>query len=127
MASMLARWPVLITLPVDGPLTEDGVERLFATARDRYFERCSTVDAAELSVDTAVQMGAHAVDGGEVTISVNVNEIYPDRFTMVALVRPAVGEGIVARATCSLTTGGDVTKEMRDEFIAIAHAAAYFH
>jgi hypothetical protein len=65
-----------------------------------------------------------------VTVSVGVVEVFPDRFTMLARVRPvgpADGDGLAASASCSLSPGGAVPTAMRDEFIALAHAAAHFH
>jgi hypothetical protein len=64
-------------------------------------------------------------DGEAVTISVGVVEIYPDSFTMEARIRPAEGEGIAARSRASLEVA--VTDRMKDEFIALAHAAREMH
>lgn len=134
-SGMVSRWPVLVSLPVvaadcdgNGRLTAATVERLFAEARAAYFERCATVDGSTLELRAStVQPGkARAGDNG-VTISVSVVEVYPDRFTMTAMLRPGDRDGIVATASCSLSPGGEVSTAMRNEFIALAHAAKYLH
>jgi hypothetical protein len=135
---VLSRWPVVVSGPVapadcdaDGRLTDPAVERLFADAREAYFERCHTVDRSVLELQhTRVQRGHAAVDAGGVTISVGVVEVFPDRFVMMARLRPvgpSDGDGIAATAWCSLSPGGVVSKAMQDEFIALAHGAAHFH
>ena len=112
----------------DSRLTDAAVERMFADARREYFSLCSTIDTGALTVRRAtVQRGVpiDAADG--VTISVNVVEIFPDCFTMHARIRPAHDAGVAADASCTLSPGGEVTKVMRDEFIALAHAARLTH
>jgi hypothetical protein len=46
---------------------------------------------------------------------------------MAAMLRPQSTDGVAATAWCSLSPGGEVPTTMRDEFIALAHAARYFH
>jgi hypothetical protein len=128
------RWPVLVSLPVvacdcdeHGLLRDAAVERLFAHARAAYFDRCATVDESTLEVrGSAIQRG-NAAAGGGVTVSVSVVEVYPDSFTMAGMLRPRSTDGVAATAWCSLSPGGEVPTPMRDEFIALAHAATYFH
>ena len=131
---MVSRWPVLLSFPVahadcddDGRMTEAAVERAFALARATYFERCTTVDASTLEITSSAVQPGNAPAHGHVTVSVNVTEVFPDRFTMIARLRPGVGDGIAATAWCSLSPGGMVPTAMRDEFIALAHAAAHIH
>jgi hypothetical protein len=134
MSGMVSKWPVLVSLPIapddlddEGALVRDAAERLFARARDVYFARCRTVDVAALEVlEVDVRPGGADVGSGEVTVSVSVVEVFPDRFTMNARIRPAAGEGIAADAWCSLSAG-EVSAAMRDEFIGLAHGAAHYH
>lgn len=133
-SGMVSRWPVVLSLPVaasvrdgDGRLTNAAVERLFGQARVAYFERCTTVDASTLEVRKSSTQPGEAAAGDGVTVSVNVTEVFPDSFTMTARIRPREGDGIAATAWCSLTPSGEVPRAMRDEFIALAHAAAYTH
>jgi acyl-CoA thioesterase FadM len=134
MASgMVSRWPVLVTLPVtasdcdeDGRLTDAAVDRFFAVARAAYIEQCTTVDPSTLEImATSVQPGS-APAHDHVTVSVNVTEVFPDRFTMTARLR-AGGDGIAATARCSLSPRGPASTATRDEFVALAHAAAHIH
>ncbi|MGQ0802507.1 MAG: hypothetical protein ACT4PI_01400 [Actinomycetota bacterium] len=57
----------------------------------------------------------------------SVVEVFADRFTMEARMRPRDRDGIAATAWCSLSPGGEVPTAMRDEFIALAHAAPHVH
>jgi acyl-CoA thioesterase FadM len=136
---MVSRWPVVVSLPVaapdcdqDGRLTDASVERLFAHARAAYFARCATVDATRLQLQrSSVQRGRAAVGDEGVTVSVTVAELFSDRFTMTARLRPvgpADGDGVAATAWCSLSPDGrEVPAAMRDEFIALAHSARHIH
>ena len=132
---IVSRWPLVIPLPVgpgdcdaNGYLADATVERMFALARARYFELCATVDASTIEIPrSVVARGDAAVTPGGVTISVSVIEIYAETFTMAARIRPADGPGVAADARCSASPGGDVTDAMRDEFIALAHAARHTH
>ena len=133
-SAMVSRWPVLLALPVEpddldasGRLTDAAIERLFSEARSAYFDKCTTVDPTRLDARGVTAGRGPAPAGTGVTISVNVTEVFPDRFTMAAMIRPADDDGIAGTARCSLSPGGDVPKAMRDEFIALAHGARHFH
>jgi hypothetical protein len=135
-SDIVSRWPVRITLPiqdadldVDGRMTDAAVERCFAAARAVYFGDCSTINLEQLQMRGCAVVTGTSVRGNDtVTISVNVVEVFPDRFTMAARLRPADREGVAADARCSLgPASGEVSTAMRDEFIARAHAAAYTH
>jgi hypothetical protein len=135
MSSIVTRWPVLVSLPVgeddrdaDGRLTAACVERLFARAREVYVGTCRTLSDRELSVlDVVVAVGSAPVDAGEASVSASVVEVFDDRFTMHARVRPAEGDGIAAEARADVFPGGAVTREIRDELIAHAHEARHYH
>ena len=132
---IVSYWPLVIPLPVgpgdcdaNGYLTDAAVEQMFALARARYFDLCTTVDASTVVIPrSAVVRGDATVTPGGITISVGVIEVYPETFTMAARIRPADGPGVAADARCSVSPGGDVTDAMRDEFIALAHAARRTH
>src|SRR4051794_20509069 len=117
-----SKWPVLVSLAVvdgdrddEGALTEAGAERLFAEGRAAYVGECSTVQDIVV-LEQAVQAGL-VVAGGEVTVSVAVVEVFPDSFTMHALIR-ADGEPSSAAKAKVAPASGVVTDAMRDEFIA---------
>ncbi len=133
---MVSRWPVVATLPVaeedcdeDGMLTEASLLRFFERVRAMYFDLCLTVDGSSVEVlGSRVERGRAGITGGGVTVSVNVVEVFPDRFTMTARYRSlGPSDSTAGAAWCSLSPGGEVTKEMRDEFIALAHTAKHTH
>ena len=141
-SEIFTRWPVVVSVAVtpadrdaDGRLTETAIERLFTEGRAAYFDECSTIDGSTVDVrQTKVQPGRAAVRDDGVTVAVAVVEVFPDSFTMTARVRPdgpsdstGAGEGIAATAWCSVSPGGAVSNAMRDELIAMAHAAKHFH
>jgi hypothetical protein len=133
MSTMVSKWPVLMFLPVgsddreaDGRLTDEACARMFAAGRAEYFELCRTIDGEAVSVLEAPAPRRTTPVGDEVSISVNVAELFPDRFTMTARIRPAEGDGIAADVVCTVSAG-EVTVEVRDEFIAMAHAARHWH
>jgi acyl-CoA thioesterase FadM len=132
---MLSKWPVLLFLPVqagdvdgDGLLTEAACERFFAAGREAYFELSTTIDADQVTVvETSPPRRAAPVDpDGQVSISVSVTELFPDRFVMAARVRPEIGDAIAADLRC-VVSAGEVTTAVRDDLIAIAHAAPHWH
>ena len=134
MSEMVSRWPVLISSPLEsgdvddhGRLTETAALRLVGEARDAYLARCRTLDGIDLEVErTTVRLGPAAVTDA-VTISTSVTEVYEDAFVMATRIRPASGPGVAADATARLTAGAALGAAVRDEMIAMAHAASHFH
>jgi hypothetical protein len=139
MSSIASKWPVLVSLPVTaddrdeaGALTVAAAERCFASARGVYLEGCRTladgVDAAAEVRDVVVRP-RDELDAAlsEVTVSVSVIEVFADRFTMNVRIRPAEGDAIAAEGSCDVLPPGGVGRELRDELIAKAHAAAHYH
>ena len=135
MSSMVSKWPVLVPLPITaadvddaGALTVEAAERLFARARDLYLAGCRTLEDREVEVlEVVVLPGDTLAAPGEVTVSVSVVEVFPDRFTMHVRIRPVGGDGVAAEGGCSILAGGGTTDEIRDELIARAHAAEHYH
>lgn len=135
MSEILSRWPVLITVALDGAdrdatqrLTADAVDRLLGTARAAYFEQCTTVGPHDIDGVATTQFAiGDPVTCGHVTVSLGVIEIYPDGFTMEARIRPRDDPGLGARARCRVRLHGPVTDPIRDELIALAHAARHMH
>ena len=132
---MVSRWPVRISVPLrdgetdaEGRLTDAAVERISVVGRDAYFDLCTTVDRSAVEVLGTSTVKGPAAAGNRVSVSANVVEIFPDRVTMMLRVRPAQGErSVAADVRCSLSMGDEVTKAMRDEFIALAHSARHTH
>ena len=131
----MSRWPVVrrfdvasTDLDAGGHLLEPAAARIFAEVRRAYLDDCTSLVGVDVDVrECRVQPGDARVDEAAVTASTNVNEIFPDSFTMTLRIRPASGPGIVASGSCSLTTGGALPIACRDEFIARAHDARHTH
>ena len=133
---MLSRWPVLVELSLldgdrdaDGFLTDLAMAHLFAEARRAYASECSQLDLAAAEVrDVVVRRGAVAAPGSTASVSAAVVEVFPDRFTMEARIRPAEGLGIAGSASCVVApAGGEVSDALQAELIALAHGARHFH
>ena len=136
MSSMVSKWPVLVSLAVtaadadddSGRLTSAAGERLFAAARDEYLAGCATLAGRTLEAkNVTIVAGDAPVEAGEVTVSVSVIELFPDRLTMALRVRSTGADGIVGEGTCDVLLGGPLTDEIRDELIAHAHGARHYH
>jgi acyl-CoA thioesterase FadM len=132
--SIASRWPTLIRVAVgaedldaDERLTEAAIERAFADARAKYFERCRTFDGPAAGMSGLAVARGDAKPGDHVTVSVAVIEVFPERFTMAGRIRPAEGDEIVADLRCTVAPAGGVSDEIRDELIAHAHEARYAH
>lgn len=130
---MLSRWPILLEFPVtaadieiDGRLTEEAAGQFFATGRAALFAECRTFDAGSVDIVEAVAARRLAVAGDQVTLSVSVTELFPDRFVMTGRIRSAGSDAVVADLRCAVSAG-PVTDEVRDELIAIAHGARHWH
>ena len=129
---MVSRWPVASTVTVQpheldsaGRLTDAGAQRVFAHARQTYFDECTTLDGVEITAGRADVRIGDGVVAGVVEVLVGVVEIYPDSFTMRARIRPQEGEGIAADCESLLSVAGELPPACDDEFIARAHDARH--
>ena len=136
MSSIASKWPVLVSVPVTeadrdeaGLLTEAAAERAFGEARTAYLGGCRTLAGRGIEVEDVVLARRDALDASisEITVSVSVVEVFPDRFTMHVRIRPSEGDAIAAEGSCSLVPAGGVGNDVRDELIALAHAASHYH
>ena len=146
MSSIVSRWVVREAYPVcaedlgaDGTVSVVAVERWIASVLDVYLERCSALCAAadgsgrvlnfDLSVLDAVPYGRPTT----VVVSAGTTEVYPTSFTMAFRVRTYGGaDDVVVNATCAVSirdpdTGeaGEIDDAIRDELIALEHAARH--
>ncbi len=131
--SIATRWPVLVSVELtpteieaDGRATGAAIERVFADARRIYLDECESLRGQTLEVlRTEVRRGDAQVAATGVTIATGVVEIFPEAFVMNARLRSRHDGELVADATCTLTTGGELPIACRDEFIARAHSARH--
>ncbi len=131
--SIATRWPVLLTLELsldeidaDGHATDAALERVFSDARRVYLDDCETLRGENLeALRTEVRRADGHVTPRGVVIATGVVEIFPEAFVMHARIRGNDDGELVADATCTLTTGGELPVVCRDEFIARAHNARF--
>lgn len=144
MSGFASRWVVAQQLPVaaadlgaDGLVIAAALERWIVGACDAYLERCSVLRAVQEQArlerklrigalpDSARLRGATAV-----LMSARATEFRPDSFTIAVRVRAADG---VLDTTCDLRLEDaagcavPLTDEIRDELIALEHAAMHIN
>jgi acyl-CoA thioesterase FadM len=148
MSGMVRKWPVLQEHPVtaadlapDGVVGEQGVARWVEAARSEYVQRCEVVQrllggGARLRARITRQPPGASLGRPEaVVVSAGVTEIRPDSFSVAVRLRPVGGEHEVAvNAACLIqledpATGDPlpITDDIRDELIALEHAAAHYN
>jgi hypothetical protein len=133
MSSIVSRWPVSLRSELapsdidnDGRVTVEAAERVFAEARAAYLAESRTLASATLTsrLTSLRQSEPFAARSTPVMVVVGVTEIFPDSLTMALRLRRNQDSGVVdVRAT--VTVGGPVTDEIRDECIAREHAAQF--
>jgi acyl-CoA thioesterase FadM len=143
----LSRWPVVQEHPV-GPADLEGavvgdqsVARWVAAARSAYLDRCAALRrqreaGLELEVQSAsLPPGASLGRPGTVVVTAGVRELWPSSFALAVRLRPVDGDRDRAvNATCVMrlvdpATGEprELGDEVRDELIAMEHAAEHFN
>lgn len=147
--AFVSRWPVLEEHPVSagdldagGVVGDDSVARWVAAARSAYLDRCAALrrllerSGLELAVQTAsLPPGASLGRPAAVVVSAGVREVWPSSFAIAVRLRPVGGDREVAvNATCVLRlvdpASGEPRElgdEVRDELIALEHAAEHFN
>jgi hypothetical protein len=142
LSGFATRWVVArevavtaVDLDADGLVTDAALERWIVGACDAYLERCTVLRAMreESDLTTSVRVGKqpgterlHGAVG--VLVSVRATEFFPDWFVVAVRVRGPDG---VVDTTCEVrledAAGNAVplTDDVRDELIALEHAAAH--
>jgi acyl-CoA thioesterase FadM len=144
----LSRWPVVQEHPV-GPadlvgavVGDQSVARWVAAARSAYLDRCAALRrrqqeaGLELEVQSAsLPPGASLGRPGTVVVTAGVRELWPSSFALAVRLRPVDGDRDRAvNATCVMRlvdpASGEPRElgdEVRDELIALEHAAEHFN
>ena len=142
MSGFASRWVVARQVPVaaadldaDGLVAGAALEHWIVDACDAYLERCTVLRAFEeqAGLERSLRVGAlpdasRLGDATAVLVSSRATEFLPDSLTIAVRVRSADG---VVDTTCDLqlqdAAGSAVplTDEIRDELIALEHAAAH--
>ena len=138
----MTKWVVSQSHTVDAPsaLTDEAVEAWIRDACDAFLNRCArllaTRDAEGLSLVAEVGTFAAATLGhpDEVVVSAGATEFFPASFTIGVKLRP-LGEraGAVLNVACVVTLNDnervarDLGNDIRNELIALAHAAEHYN
>jgi hypothetical protein len=148
MNGMMSKWPVLLTHSVaqedlddEGAVRDDIVESWIATACSAYLDRCVVLH--EFLERSGVQLCRHTElptkrllgRPTSVITTAGVTEVHPRAFTIAVRLRPVGGDQETPlNHTCGVRledpSAGEVlllTDDIRDELIALAHAAEHFN
>ena len=144
-----SKWPVLrdhtveaSDLDADGIVRDECVSRWVAAAVNEYVDQCPRVlelasgaGSKLTQTPVAVPPGAAMGQAASVLVSAGATEVHPTSFTVAVRIRP-IGEDDhpPANATCvvrvdDVSTGEprELGNAIRDELIALQHAARYFN
>ena len=135
MSSIVSRWPVLVSttivaddLDTEGRLTQTAVRRLGDVAVAALVGKASLLAAAgHTFAPTSAQLNGSFSGPGPVTVSAGPSEIYPSSFTVNLRIRPADGSGATVDAVWTVRVPEGVPNALRDELIALNHAAEHAH
>jgi acyl-CoA thioesterase FadM len=147
MSAFLSRWPVLqehrVTAgDLDGGVVADrSVARWVAAARSAHLDRCAALRrrqqeaGLELEVQSAtLPPGASLGRPATVLVTAGVREVWPSSFAVAVRLRPLDGDRDAAvNATCVMRLVDpageprELGDEVRDELIALEHAAEHFN
>lgn len=132
----MSRWAVQRDHAVDGEVTEQLVSRWVDDACAAYLDRCPLVNRFEVRreirpLPPVALLGSPA----EVCATASATEVLPDSFTLSVRLRPLGGDRETPlNATCVVRLhdpdSGEprpVGDDVRDELIALEHAARHFN
>jgi acyl-CoA thioesterase FadM len=147
-SAFVSRWPVLqehrVTagdLDADGAVRDERVAQWVAGARSAYLRRCAALRVRQASglelQDRVAPLPPGAALGrpAAVVVTAGVREVWPSSFALAVRLRPVDGDrdGAVD-VTCIVrmvdSTAGEPRElgaEVRDELIALEHAAEHYN
>jgi acyl-CoA thioesterase FadM len=146
MSSFVSRWVVLQqhdVAPGDvddaGAVRDDTIAGWIANARDEYLDQCREVRERQRAGQLVrfrpgeVPAGALVGNPTSVVVSAGATEIYPTSFTMAFRIRSyGSADDAAVNAACEVSLEDPATGEtqelgdaIRDELIALEHAARY--
>jgi hypothetical protein len=148
MSSFMTRWSVLQEHTVgpddlgpDGEVTDAAVRRWIESACAAYLEQCRSLaeradrEGADVQAeDGPLPTGADLGRPASVVVSASATEVFPDSFVLGVRLRPLDGHGRqVVNATRTIQvvdaagTAREIDAVIRDELIALEHAAHHFN
>jgi acyl-CoA thioesterase FadM len=149
-SAFVSRWPVLEEYPVQagnldpgGMVRDESVARWAAAARSAYLDRCAALRRRQEEPGRELQVQSASLPPGAslgrrpsaVAVSVGVREVWPSSFAIAVRLRPdggdrevAVNGGVVMRLVDPATgEPRELGDEVRDELIALEHAAQHYN
>jgi hypothetical protein len=133
MSRILSKWVVLQEYELDGTTAVDDelVRQWMAAARDAYLDRCEVLRRSGLelgyragAVPSAELLG-HPRD---VVVTATATEFRPTSFTISVRIRPGGGEHeMPLNTTWVVSATSELGNEIRDELIALEHAAEHYN
>ena len=126
----------------DGRVSDAAVQRWIAIARSAYLAQCKVLETMrvrhglKLRDRSTVQPGGAALaPASGVVVTASATEVLPSSFVISVRLRPVGGESDdPVNATCVIrledpTTGEahEIGNDVRDELIALEHAARHFN
>ncbi len=150
MNSISTRWSVSSDVPVapddvdaDGRVTSAAVARWVASARSTYLEQCTALEAtradADLELDFDIEVRPPAAQlhrSPSVVVSASATEVFPTSFVISVRIRSLGNEhdDRPVNVSCAVrlrepATGAvlPIDDAIRDELIALEHAARHFN
>ena len=146
MSGFMTRWVVLEEHVVDdadrdadGTIHNTALERWVCAICDSFLDRCAVLQKhcaeAKLALRTEItgpRAGFRLGRPDTVVVSASAAEVHPDSFTIAVRVRGT--HETVVNTTCVVSleapaTGSrnEISDDIRDELIALAHAAKHFN
>jgi acyl-CoA thioesterase FadM len=148
-SAFVSRWPVLqehrVTagdLDADGIVRDERVARWVAGARSAYLDRCAALRRVQQAAGLELQgrvaplpPGAALGRPAAVVVTAGVREVWPSSFAMAVRLRPVDGDrdgavdvGCIVRLVDPATgEPPELGAEVRDELIALEHAAENYN
>jgi acyl-CoA thioesterase FadM len=128
-------------LDADGDVRDDVMARWVDEACGAYLEQCHTLAAAANQEGLAVRArvgalppGAHLGHAEAVAVSASAREVRRSTFTIAVRLRSGGENDVAVNTSCVVSleeecTGAvrDLGTDVRDELIALEHAAAHFN
>jgi hypothetical protein len=149
MNGIVSRWPVLLEhrvtpedLAVGGGIRDEVVESWIAASRSAYLDRCVLLNELLERSGLRLRYRTRQRHGGallgqptSVITTAGATEVHPEAFTIAVRLRPHGGDReIPLNHTCTVQLEDPETGEVRplpndirDELIALAHAAEHFN
>jgi acyl-CoA thioesterase FadM len=148
MSGIMTKWVVLQEHPVTaqeldaaGTVSDEAVERWITAARLAYLDHCPVLQAQEEAGlvlrhrPGTLPPGALLGRPTDVVVTASASEVRPNSFTISVRLRPGGGErDQPMNATCVIrledSSTGDARElgdEIRDELIALEHAAEHYN